>query len=159
MGHPRANRFNQTVDPDNPIKRFLFLQLIQPSHCVSRRSSCQKVLLSLDVHSLVDLGLVFISILPPCCLLAFQMVTYKQEDVEDRVGELPMFLPCSAPHDWSLVLHSEIGIATGSLSVACPPSRVAWAQTPLLLHSTWVCVSFPVSRQYAACGAGHTNQW
>lgn len=84
------NGFNQTDDPDNPIKRFLFLQLIQPSHCVSRRSSCQKVLLSLDAHFLVDLG--FVS---PCCLLTFQRMTYKQEGTEDRVGELPMF-PCSA---------------------------------------------------------------
>lgn len=119
------NGFNQTDDPDNPIKRFLFLQLIQPSQRVSRRSSCQKVLLSLDVHFLVDLGFIFISVPPP---LLPAHVSGDGILARRHRGQSGRMVPVT-------LASSVIGIAGGCLSPPFQLSSMAWVQTHVFLHS------------------------
>lgn len=67
VGYPWVNGSSQTDDPDNPIKHFLLLWLIQQSYSIFRSSNHQKVILSLDVHFLVCLELNFH--LSPICKL------------------------------------------------------------------------------------------
>lgn len=67
VGYPWVNGFNQTDDPGNPIKHFLFLWLIQLSYSIFRSSNHQKMILSLNVHLLVCLELNFH--LSPLCKL------------------------------------------------------------------------------------------